>query len=203
MERSWSPTTSGQRFGEQPPSSYYLAHWWPRVGASLLDGLILTPAYVVVVVGLHLFTTHHEVNAVGQSVTRWQANDVWVVPLVYLLYAIVLLCRNGEHNGQTFGKQALRLRVIRNDGQPVTITTVLLREGLVRTIPSILGGIFGLVAVIDILWPLWDAENRAIHDFVGKTHLVQTASAPAVAADSWKSPPPADPSAGDAAIVRF
>ena len=25
---------------------------------------------------------------------------------------------------------------------------------------------FGLAPLLDVLWPLWDEENRALHDFI-------------------------------------
>jgi uncharacterized RDD family membrane protein YckC len=32
---------------------------------------------------------------------------------------------------------------------------------------------FGLAWLLDILWPLWDEENRALHDFVVNTRVVR------------------------------
>jgi hypothetical protein len=32
---------------------------------------------------------------------------------------------------------------------------------------------FGLAGLLDVLWPLWDDENRALHDFVVDTRTVK------------------------------
>jgi len=34
-------------------------------------------------------------------------------------------------------------------------------------------GTFGLAWLLDILWPLWDEENRALHDFVVNTRSIK------------------------------
>jgi uncharacterized RDD family membrane protein YckC len=31
----------------------------------------------------------------------------------------------------------------------------------------------GAVTGIDYLWPLWDRENRAVHDFAARTRVVR------------------------------
>jgi uncharacterized RDD family membrane protein YckC len=128
----------------------------------------------------------HETYANGTTTSQVHLHNVWLPALVYMLYAVLLLSRRGEHNGQTLGKQRLGLRVIRNDGKPVDIKTALLREGLVKTLPGVLSGISALVALastffslLDYLWPLRDRENRAIHDLVAETHIVQTGKQPA------------------------
>jgi hypothetical protein len=76
-------------------------------------------------------------------------------------YTVISTCRAGEHNGQTFGKQRLGLRVIRNDGKPVDIKTALVREGLVKTLPGLIGSVSALV--------------RSTPDNV---HVVQVSNAP-------------------------
>jgi uncharacterized RDD family membrane protein YckC len=165
------------------PPSYYLAHWWPRVGATLLDALILAPLNFALALSFHLFTVTHQLNANGTSVPRVKTHPFvfLLFALVFVLYTVILTCREGEHNGQTLGKQRLGLRVIRNDGKPVNIRTALMREGVVKTLPGVLSGISALVGVastffslLDDLWPLRGRENQAIHDLVAETHVVQT-----------------------------
>jgi uncharacterized RDD family membrane protein YckC len=64
---------------------------------------------------------------------------------------------------------ACGIRVVRANGQPVTFGWACLREVLAKWL--LFGVIansftFGLIGLIDYLWPLWDEENRALHDFV-------------------------------------
>jgi uncharacterized RDD family membrane protein YckC len=92
-----------------------------------------------------------------------------------------LLTRAGVRNGQTIGKQGSAIRVVRNDGHPVDAKTWLVREGIGKaSIPgllSLLSPIIALVVVlyllVDYLWPLFESENRALHDLLAGTHVVR------------------------------
>ena len=89
--------------------------------------------------------------------------------VVLFVYAPVLMAREGAANGQTWGKQMLGIRVVRDNGQPMSFGWAALREIAVK-------GLAGLDRVIDhpghpvvadYLWPLWDDENSLrLHDMV-------------------------------------
>jgi uncharacterized RDD family membrane protein YckC len=70
---------------------------------------------------------------------------------------------------------ATGIRVVRAGGEPMTFGFALLREVVVKTL---LFGIAssltaGLASLADVLWPLWDEENRALHDFIVNTRVVR------------------------------
>ena len=92
-----------------------------------------------------------------------------------LLYAPLLMRREGERNGQTWGKQLLGIRVIRTNGVPMDFTHSAIREALVKGLG--LGFASSIVPllpyVLDGLWPLWDDEHRAVHDMVVGTRVVE------------------------------
>lgn len=104
---------------------------------------------------------------------------------VAVFYAPLLLARRGARNGQTIGKQAMGIRVVRQDGLPVTFATALVREALGRQVPALLTS--GLYVPVDYLWPLWDARNQALHDKIGRTYVVSALGSASV--------PPGEPSA--------
>jgi uncharacterized RDD family membrane protein YckC len=118
---------------------------------------------------------------------------LWVAVLVgvvlflalSLLYAPLLMAHT---NGQTVGKLALRIRVIRTDGRPMDVAWSALREVGVKGVGTALANsvTFGLAQVADYLWPLWDEENRALHDMVCRTRVVRAGA---------RTPPPAPPAA--------
>jgi uncharacterized RDD family membrane protein YckC len=94
------------------------------------------------------------------------------VTVVAFLYAPAMMART---NGQTLGRMALGIRVVRAKGQPMTFGFAMLREVLIKTILfGFLGSITaGIASLLDILWPLWDDENRALHDFIVNTRVVK------------------------------
>lgn len=148
-----------------------LASWGSRVGAQLLDWLILlVPSAILIglVVGVFLAGSN-----VGGVVTAIIAFLLYIV--VTLFYAPVLMAREGEHNGQTWGKQIVGITVVRDNGQQVELGFAFLRQFVViNLLFGFVGGFFaGIPTIVDWLWPLWDNENRCLHDMVVSTHVVR------------------------------
>jgi len=158
---------------------YPLASWWSRVGAVLVDGLLLALPLFGAVIVFHQYTKAYFITSNGTIVTQYTAHNTWIESLLWLGYVFIVMCRMGTHNGQTFGKQATKVRVIRDDGNAVDVKTVLVREGLGKVLPGALGAlshalliIVLIYVVLDYLWPLWERENRALHDLLARTHVV-------------------------------
>jgi uncharacterized RDD family membrane protein YckC len=147
-----------------------LAGWWSRVGATVVDALILTiPVILLVILVLAVFAG----SDVAGIVVAIVAFFGYIA--IALLYAPFLMKREGRHNGQTWGRQVLGIRVVRDNGQPVDFGFGLLREFVVKNLLfGVVGGFFASIpTLVDYLWPLWDDENRALHDMVVSSHVVQ------------------------------
>jgi len=126
------------------------------------------------------------VDAVGGSGDAAGAS-LWLGWLVlWAAYAGLLMSRKGAHNGQTLGKQAAGIRVVRDDRRPIRLGLAALREVGLKYFAASL--ILGIGWLIDSLWPLGEKENRALHDLIVHTHVVSTT--PAV---QPQIPPPSRP----------
>jgi uncharacterized RDD family membrane protein YckC len=168
-----------ERSPAAPLVRYPLASWWSRVGALLVDGILLALPLLGAVIVFHQYTKAYYFAANGTIATQYTAHNTWIESLLWLGYVLLVLCRVGDHNGQTFGKQAAKIRVVRNDGKAVDVKTVLMREGVGKLLPAALGALSHAVLVIaliyyllDYLWPLWEREHRALHDLLARTHVV-------------------------------
>lgn len=77
-------------------------------------------------------------------------------------------------NGQTPGKRAAKIRVMRSDGAPLDLTTAFRRELIGRTL--VVGAAivlsFGVLGLANYLWPLWDKQRRTGHDALAGTRVV-------------------------------
>ena len=97
---------------------------------------------------------------------RWSLAS-WLYLAVVGLYAPLLMARQGARNGQTWGKQIVGIRVVRDRrAARWTSATRLLREVVVKW-PAVRlrdRRPFVVPPILDYLWPLWDDENRALHD---------------------------------------
>jgi uncharacterized RDD family membrane protein YckC len=147
---------------------FALSGWWRRVGATLLDSFL---------VGLVANLT---IVALGVDVDRLYSgspgDEAWLVILGVMLAAIAYFpAIMRATDGRTLGKMATRIRVVRTDGQPMSLARATWREVVLKTlvvglIPPFLWPLW----LLDDLWPLWDRENRAIHDMLAGTRVVRT-----------------------------
>jgi uncharacterized RDD family membrane protein YckC len=162
-----SPPPSGQYgapapYGAQPmPSSQYAATpgapyaaWISRVGATLLDAIIVfVPLVVLAIIGA----------AIGHGVGAAILILAYIGAFVFSLWNQVF--RQGT-TGQTLGKQVVGIKLIREqDGQPVGAGMA-----FVRSIAHFLDSI---PCYVGFLWPLWDAKNQTFADKVCSTVVVR------------------------------
>jgi uncharacterized RDD family membrane protein YckC len=97
-----------------------------------------------------------------------------VAVILSLIYSPLTMMRAGAHNGQTFGKQLMRIRVARLDGRPVTAGTAILRDVVVKNflIWGLGSLLFYIPGILSSLWPLWDGQRQAWHDKAVSTIVV-------------------------------
>jgi uncharacterized RDD family membrane protein YckC len=140
-----------------------LASWGSRVGAALIDGLITS---LPIWIGVALVFT----DAAGVGVLL-----ILLGLVAAFLYYPLTMKREGANNGQTLGKQVVGIRVVRDAGQPFDFGSALLREFVVKYLLFyVVGGFFLYIpTLVDVLWPLWDDQNRALHDMVVSTHVMK------------------------------
>jgi uncharacterized RDD family membrane protein YckC len=154
---------------------YVLASWLSRVGAALIDGLIIGAGALILFLpigaALGIGAANDSDTGVGAAIVGLL---FWVVcvTIIAFLYAPILMART---NGKTLGRMAMNIRVVRTSGEPVTFWFAFLREVVIKSflfgfISSIT---FGLASLLDLLWPLWDEENRALHDCIVSTRVVK------------------------------
>jgi uncharacterized RDD family membrane protein YckC len=135
-------------------TNHELAGWWIRVGAYLIDTVIL-------VIGLFVLVL------IGGLI-----NDGLAVVLVILWLIVTLVGYwtyfEGGESGQTIGKKAVGIRVRSETGGPCGYGRAFGRNLVARVI-----GLFPFVGLIDVLWPLWDAKKQCLHDKAGSTIVVR------------------------------
>ena len=165
-------------YAQQPApvlGRYVLASWWSRAGAQVIDGIIIRA--IALVLFLPLGAAFGVGFADDSDATIWAAVAgilLWTlcVAVIALLYAPAMMART---NGKTLGRMALNIRVVRASGEPITFGFAVLREVVVKWLLfGIAGAITGGIAqLLDYLWPLWDEQNRCLHDFVVDTRVVR------------------------------
>jgi uncharacterized RDD family membrane protein YckC len=169
----WQPPAKPRGpHGEPMFRQYECASWGRRVGAYLLDGLF---AFVIpLAVGVALASSGVLALEIAGGILI-----AYAFLLSWLFYAPLTMMRRGRHNGQTPGKQIVGIRVVRDADQPMSFGWGMLREPAVRwMLIGVIGGFFFIPPLLDLLWPLWDEENRALHDMIVSTHVVRAEEPP-------------------------
>jgi uncharacterized RDD family membrane protein YckC len=130
--------------------------WGRRVGAYLLDTLVLVvPLIVVVIIALAAG------NPEDEDDNSWAAIGIaylltLVLPFVY--YTVM----HGRASGQTFGKRWLGIAVKEDSaGGSIGYGRAFGRYAIIFVL-----ALFILPILLDYLWPLWDKKNQALHDKV-------------------------------------
>ncbi|HXI57609.1 MAG TPA: RDD family protein [Polyangia bacterium] len=146
-----------------------LANRGARLGAILLDGLIMLPALVPFGVGGYLAraaAVDGRPGAPGSGAMMAMGLGALLLLAVFI-YQIYLLATRG----QTLGKRWMKIRIVKLDGSnPGFVAAVLLRAGVNGIISGIpyLGGLY---ALIDALFIFRD-DRRCVHDLIAGTRVI-------------------------------
>ena len=154
-------------FGQRPP----YASWLQRVGAALIDGLIIGIPFGILY-GVGMAIAYHSVTCTtdvdGNQVCD---GDVSGGGIALVLVAVLLAVVAGLYftylvgtTGQTPGKRALGIKLIREaDGQVMGFGMAFVRN---------LCHILDSFCYIGYLWPLWDEKRQTFADKIMKTVVV-------------------------------
>jgi uncharacterized RDD family membrane protein YckC len=144
-----------------PPSGVPpFASWGSRALAQILDGLIVSIVPIVLYIVL--------LAADSEDIAGLVLGGLVIV--ISCAYYAITMSRSGPRNGQTLGKQAMNIRVVRENGEPVSAGFAVIREVLVK---SILMGICFIVQILDWLSMLWDDRKQCWHDKIVGTLVVK------------------------------
>lgn len=150
-----------------PPDQ--LASWGSRAGAVALDFVFIwLPIAIAIGIIAGAASASPAAGIVVGVVLGLGAVAYW------LLARPLLMARDGDRNGQTWGKQILGIRVIKDRGEPFDIGQAMLRQVAVKwLLIYMVGGSFLIPWLLNYLWPLWDDQDRTLHDMVVTSHVVK------------------------------
>lgn len=176
------------------PDGVPLAGWWRRVGATLIDGLILIPLYAALLIPLYgpvaaefrRFIADVEASmesGSGRLPVFTPSAEIYLIfvemSLVCLVFGLLWTFFWLRWKQATPGKLALGMRIrLREAPGRLSWGTIGLRwlaqsgVGLIALVPFV-GSLVALYQILDPLWPLWDGRRQALHDKVAKTNVVK------------------------------
>jgi uncharacterized RDD family membrane protein YckC len=138
---------------------YSLADVGSRTAAALIDMIIQAALMLLLLIALALIAYF--------SKSFWRQYYGWIIGISLALFAIIsygyFIAMELSMNGQTFGKKALKLRTIRNNGQPIT-----LKHSAIRNLFRVFIDMFGL----GMVFIFFSKEHKRLGDFVASTIVV-------------------------------
>jgi uncharacterized RDD family membrane protein YckC len=164
----YAPPTANLDSGPTPVSALTMATARSRLAALAIDALVLLPG----VIGMFLLTG----IGPGGGQTRTPLAPGALLPVivcaVYVFgafaYQIVIL----SNRGQTLGKRAMKICIVKADGSKPGFLHAFLLRYLVNALPR-------AIPVVGVLYPLLDglfvlrADRRCVHDLIAGTRVVQ------------------------------
>jgi len=149
----------GYGYGYAPPGQ--LAGWPIRVGASILDSLLVSiPAITGAILSLVIDGDQDELGPGGGLAI---GAGFLVAFLVWVWNRIIQQGRTG----QSFGKKVTGLKVVHaQTGQLIGMGPNLGRE--------ICAQIFNELCILNVIWPLWDDKQQTWHDKVVGDIVIRT-----------------------------
>jgi uncharacterized RDD family membrane protein YckC len=161
---------------QSPAAGHWqLAGWWRRAGAHVIDWIVIS---LVAGVLFAIFAAFAGAGFLVGDTTGYIAAVLAIlgfglcIVVAALVYAPLMMART---NGKTLGRMACGTRLVRANGQPVDFGYAALREVVVKwLLINVIAGsfTFGLATLLDYLWPLWDEENRTLHDMVVNSRTI-------------------------------
>lgn len=123
-----------------------------RLSAAIYDGLLLA-ALLIAAGGVAVAVNGGEAVDTGNPFFQ-----LWLLAVPSSFYIWFW-----THGGQTLGMRAWRMRVITDNGQPITFARACLRMPL---------AILSWVSLIGLLWCLVDDRGHAAHDRLSRSMVV-------------------------------
>jgi uncharacterized RDD family membrane protein YckC len=164
----WGSLRYAPRERRAPGGARY-APWWQRVSAFLIDTSAVLTAIGTVAIPIAVLAGFRY-NHPSDTAKTWLTILIIASTLVVgAAYGIVLEGRSG----QTWGKRAVGLVVLAEDGSPCGYGRAASRELVGRILIGGFAWLVVLPGLLSYLAALWDPQRQTWHDRIGQTIVVR------------------------------
>ena len=141
--------------GIAPAGHFQYAGFWIRAAAKIIDGIILGAVNIAIRLAF-------QISLIGVGPRGRIFGPAYFVNLAIGIAFEVYF--NGAF-GATPGKMALKLKIVRANGDPITYM-----RALGRYFAAVLSGVF---FGIGYMMAGWDSEKKALHDIICDTRVIK------------------------------
>jgi uncharacterized RDD family membrane protein YckC len=172
MTNPYAPPQAAVQDIVDPAAGIVLAERGPRLGAALLDGfLFVLMVYVPIMIGAGVSGFAQAMSGDQRAASPIVGTGLaagFAIAGIGLIAFIWLNIRFMKANGQSIGKKACGIKVVRTDGARASLSRLIwLRNGV-----NMVLGIIPLYGFIDALF-IFGQARRCIHDYLADTIVIQ------------------------------
>jgi uncharacterized RDD family membrane protein YckC len=167
---------------ERVPLAFALASIGNRFLAVAIDHFIQYVAIILIVLtfisiasGINIFSGDSDIGKIFEEMSKWAV--ALLIITIFALFTGYFIFFEWLWNGQTPGKKLLKLRVIREDGRPITLW-----EALARNLLRIFDAVPGLVVPvysIGLITIFLSSRDQRVGDIFAGTVVIRERSAEA------------------------
>jgi len=153
-----------------PASGIQLADRITRLGAAILDGLVFgVMVYVPLIVGALIAGAAQASVSVGRQQPGFAGLGIgMMLGLVGFAAWLWLTIKYLRENSQSIGKKACRIKLVRHDGSPVSLSRVV----WLRNVLNAILGLIPLYGLVDVLF-IFGESRRCVHDHIADTIVIK------------------------------
>ena len=181
---------------EPPTEHHFFAGFWSRAAARVIDLLIIIAAFNLIYLADRLGADAGLWTGMGLDEGSWTGAGFSMTNvfrgLFFLTFPVFYYVYLHAMYGQTFGKMAMKIKVVNEDGTPLDY-----RKAFLRWLGYFL---CDLTFYIGYLWAAFDPRKQGLHDKVCKTLVIRT-DVPFTAPAAVEPEPPAGAPPGDPASL--
>lgn len=138
-----------------------VASFGRRLGAWVIDAAVIVGATLFVYVVIQLFTGFGTAYILYEE--REEPVGYWLLRIFAVVGTLGYVAFMTALDGQTLGKRATGIMVLRPDGHPIDLQMSLIRAAV---------AVVSLLALgIGFLWAIWDKDHQTWHDKVAGTSV--------------------------------
>lgn len=178
---AWGPPPwKGAQLGRPANGPGSLADPGVRLGARLLDALILIPVFGIILTVTLLIAAPHfgpifpNIRNNSSDATVPAPGFVWIYLSVFCCFlatGFILVTYEAvatARYGRTLGKAWLHIRPVRVDGSKLSWGRAFLRPSMYW-----IASWLSWIGLLDVLWCLWDDRRQCVHDKIADTIVIR------------------------------
>jgi len=151
-----------------PAAGVLLADRGTRLGAAVLDGFIFALMVYLPLMAGAIFSGATQAAARGDTAGIQGFEIGMGLALIGFMVWLGITIKFMKANGQSIGKKACAVKVIRRDGSPASLSRLI----WLRNVVNSLLGLIPLYGIIDVLFIFGNAR-RCLHDHIADTIVIK------------------------------